>query len=98
PEPAPPPIHVALARATAAVGAVGKDEHNVAGGYAARSIDGVLDAVHGPLSANGVVPIPRVLARTYEARQSRGGGVLHHVTVEVEWTLLGPAGDSVVLG
>lgn len=98
PDDTPPPIHVALARATAQVAPVGKDEHNIEGGYAARSIDGVLDAVHGPLTAQGIVLLPCVEERHYEARQSNRGNVLHHVTVCVSWTLTGPAGDSLTLG
>lgn len=96
--PAPPlPIHQALAVVSRAVVAVGKDARNEQAGYAARSIDGVLDMIHGPLADAGVVLIPTITDHVITERPTRSGGVQYHVTLWAEFTFYGPAGDHLTI-
>ena len=86
-----------MASAALVIGAVSKNLRNEQAGYAARSIDDILDAVHTPLATLGIVVIPRVVSRVTEQRQSRGGGALYYVALEVEYTFHGPDGDSLAV-
>lgn len=88
------PINVALVRAAADIGAVAKNLRNEQAGYAARSIDDVLDAVHDPLARHGIIPTFTVEKHRMKARTSRGGGAIFHVTIRVRYRFTGPAGDS----
>ena len=90
-----PDVYAAMAAASKAITAVGKSLKNEQAGYSARSIDDVLDAVHGPLADAGVVLVPRVIDRRTEVRQSRANRPLYYVELEVSFTFYGPDGTSV---
>jgi hypothetical protein len=91
----PATVFAAMAKASAAITAVGKSLRNEQAGYAARSIDDVLDAVHEPLAAAGVVLVPQVRTRITEERRSRGDRPLYYVALEVAFTFYGPDGSHV---
>lgn len=94
---APVPVHEALVEAMRAVPCVKKDSRNSVQGFAFRGIDDVLNAVGPALRDAAVVVTPRL--KTWEKDQvvtARGGQMLH-ITVLVEYTFHGPAGDSITV-
>ena len=65
---------------------IGKTRTNNQGsGYKFRGIDDVYQAIAPLLAANGLCILPRVLKRDCVERQSKSGGTLFYVTVEVEF-------------
>jgi hypothetical protein len=78
------------------VGAVGKNETNVAQRFDFRGIDAVINAVSPAFIKNGVICVPNVLDKKYETieigakRTSMG-----HAQVVVSYTFYGLEGDSV---
>ena len=63
-----------------------KDRTNTQGsGYKFRGIDDVYNTIAPMLSKHGLCILPRVLSRQCEERQSKSGGALFYVTVEVEF-------------
>lgn len=97
-----PTIQAALAAVMADVREVRKTERNEAQRFTFRGIDAVLNAVGPALRTHGVIVMPRVLDYTYgtvEVGQRRTA--MGHVIVTVEYTFVGPSGDtltSVVIG
>ena len=65
---------------------IGKTRTNSQGsGYKFRGIDDVYQAIAPLLASNGLCILPRVLKRDCLERQSKSGGTLFYVTVEVEF-------------
>jgi hypothetical protein len=65
---------------------IAKDGHNSQGaGYKFRGIDAVYNTIAPLLSKHGLCILPRVLTRQVDERQSKNGGALFYVTVEVEF-------------
>lgn len=63
-----------------------KDRTNTQGsGYKFRGIDDVYNTIAPLLSKHGLCILPRVLSRQCDERQSKSGGALFYVTVEVEF-------------
>ena len=63
-----------------------KDKRNSQGsGYNFRGIDDVYNTVAPLLSKHGLCILPRVLTRECVERQSKNGGALFYITVEVEF-------------
>jgi len=63
-----------------------KDRTNTQGsGYKFRGIDDVYNTIAPMLSKHGLCILPRVLSRQCDERQSKSGGALFYVTVEVEF-------------
>jgi len=85
-------IHEALVRVMRAVGAVGKHGKNEQQGYAYRSIDDVMAALHPLLADAGIVLLRRDKSHEITERQSRGGGTLYLATLTTEWVFT--AGDG----
>lgn len=68
---------------------IAKDSRNNQGqGYNFRGIDAVYNVLSSIMAQNGLVIIPRMLARTCEERVSKSGGALFYVTVEAEFDLI----------
>lgn len=81
----------------AEVGAVGKGERNAQQGFNFRGIDAVINAVAPALINHGVSIIPKVA--TYEFGTVEVGAKrtpMGHARVVVEYTLIGPEGDSLM--
>ena len=62
-----------------------KDKRNAQQGYNFRGIDDVYNALCSLLSDNGLVVIPRTMARETIERQTKNGGALFYVTVDMEF-------------
>ena len=73
-------------QAELAISGITKDRTNTQGaGYKFRGIDDVYNAIAPLLSKHGLCILPRVLSRQCDERQSKSGGALFYVTVEVEF-------------
>lgn len=62
-----------------------KDKRNAQQGYNFRGIDDVYNALCGLLADNGLVVIPRTLTRETIERQTKNGGALFYVTLDMEF-------------
>lgn len=78
------------------VGAIGKSRKNQQQGYSFRGIDDAYNALHGPLSENGVFIVPAVTKREVVERQTAKGSALFYTTLHVDFTLYAPDGSSVI--
>lgn len=93
---ATPTIFEAMAKVAEEIGAVAKNLKNVESGYAARGIDDVLNAVHGPLTKNGVTVAPKVLRADYEVVEvGRNRTQMRQATLRVRFRFYGPRGDHI---
>lgn len=74
---------------------ISKDRKNMQGsGYAFRGIDDVYNALSPFLAKHGLCILPRVLNRESVERQSKAGGALFYITVEVEFDLVAADGSK----
>ena len=65
---------------------ISKDRTNTQGsGYKFRGIDDVYNSVSPLLAKHGLCILPRVLTRNCAERQSKQGGALFYITVDVEF-------------
>ena len=72
---------------------ISKDRKNTQGsGYVFRGIDDVYNALAPFLAKHGLCILPRVLNRESIERQSKAGGALFYITVEVEFDLVAADG------
>jgi hypothetical protein len=90
-------VHEALTRVMEDVRAVGKTERNTHQNYNFRGIDAVVNAVAGPLREHGVLVLPRVLdVQAENVSVGRNNTQMRSVTLLVEYTFVGPEGDTLV--
>jgi hypothetical protein len=84
---APPAIYRAIAAVAGAIAKQGiaKSNRNSQQGYNFRGIDDVYNALAPILSDAGLVVLPRVLNRIETERETKSGGALFNVVVEVEF-------------
>jgi hypothetical protein len=84
---APPHVYTAIAEVMgelAKVG-IGKNNKNAAQGYKFRGIDDVYNALAPQLARARLLVLPRVLNRTVTERETKNGGVLFYVVLDVEF-------------
>jgi hypothetical protein len=86
-EHAPPAVYRAIAAVAGAIAKQGiaKSNRNSQQGYNFRGIDDVYNALAPILSDAGLVVLPRVLNRIETERETKSGGALFNVVVEVEF-------------
>lgn len=89
-------VHEALSAVMADVQAVGKTGRNESQGFSFRGVDATVNAVGPALRAHGVIVLPRVLGKTYQTFNTRNGALMHEAVLEVEFTFVGPEGDTLV--
>jgi len=65
-----------------------KNSNNAQQGFKFRGIDDVLNALNGALTANNLCIFPKVLTRDCIERQTKSGGTLFTVTLQVEFTIV----------
>jgi hypothetical protein len=84
---ATPAVYRAIAAVAGAMAKEGiaKDKRNSQQGYNFRGIDDVYNALAPVLSEFGLVILPRVLQRIETERETKSGGALFNVVVEVEF-------------
>jgi hypothetical protein len=85
-----PKVYTAIAGVMADIAKEGiaKGRNNQQQGYKFRGIDDVYNALSPILSAHKLVMLPRVLTRDVIERQTKSGGALFYVTVDMEFTLV----------
>lgn len=91
------PVHVAWARVMADVQSISKADRrdDVGGRYNFRGVDRVVNAVGPALRRHGVLVLPtRILSVEYREARTSKGNLMQDCTVTVQWTVVGPAGDS----
>ncbi len=76
---------IAAVQAQMAKEGISKGRKNLQQGYQFRGIDDLYNALAPVLSANGLVILPRMVARESVERTSAKGGALFYVTVEAEF-------------
>lgn len=90
-------VHRAIGNIIHELEGIGKNQRNKDQGYAFRGVDDVLKALHPLLGKHGVFIVPNVIAREVEERQAKSGAVGRCTYLHVEFTVYGPAGDSLTL-
>lgn len=78
----------------AEVRSIAKKDRNQQQGFAFRGIDAVLDEVGPALRNHGVHIVPCAKDIRSESYATKNGTSMRNVTVTVEYTVFGPAGDS----
>lgn len=89
-------VYLAINSVQADLASIGitKFRENSQQNYMFRGIDDIYNAVSGILAKNKLCIIPRVVSRVSEARQSRSGGTLFYVTVEVHYDFVSASDGS----
>ena len=67
---------------------ISKARQNKTQGYNFRGIDDVLNALSSALVEAQLLILPRVMSRTVAERETKNGGALFYVTVQVEFDLV----------
>ena len=75
----------AVQTALAKTGITKDRTNNQGAGYKFRGIDDVYNSIAPLLAEHGLCILPRVLSRHCDERQSKAGGALFYITVEVEF-------------
>lgn len=89
-------IHVALAAAKEAVGAVSKSQRNTAQNFNFRGVDAVVNAAAPALNKFGVIVVPQLIDYTYDTVEVGAKRTpMAHVIARVAYSFYGPAGDHV---
>ncbi len=91
-----PPVQEALAAVMESVRSVGKNDRNTQQNYSFRGVDAVTNAVGPALREHGVIVLPRLLSHQSDAYATKNGAQMRSMTVHVEYTFVGPAGDELV--
>lgn len=89
-----PSVHEAFLRVQADVQGIAKKDQNTQQRFSFRGIDAVMNAVGPILREHRVFIIPRALSISTERYESKGGAGMKNSTVEMEYTVFGPKGDS----
>lgn len=87
-------VHQAFAAVQAEVKSIEKGDRNKDQGYKFRGIDAVLDEAGPILRKHNVFIVPKPISLTSEKYTTRSGTAMRNVTVEMGYTVWGPAGDS----
>jgi hypothetical protein len=92
-----PKVYSAIVQVMRQIGKEGisKGRRNQQQGYQFRGIDDVYNALSGLLSAAQLVILPRVLSRIVTERETKAGGVLFYVVLEVAFDFVSAEDGSV---
>jgi hypothetical protein len=90
-----PSVYESWAGILAELPAIPKERRNQQQGFTYRSVDDVLNHLHGLLAKHGVFVIPVAQSASHEERQSAKGGVIHVVHMTVDWRIYGGGGDYI---
>lgn len=87
-------VYSAWTAALEQVRAVPKGDVNQGEGFKYRSIDAVMNAVHGALAAHGLAIIPAAATQTRTEVQSRRGAAGAHLVMDVTFRVIHASGES----
>lgn len=96
-----PHVYTAITNVTAALAkaGIGKTRTNEQQRYKFRGIDDIYNALSPALTEAQLCIIPRVIARQWDERQTKSGGVLFYVTVCAEFNIISAVdGSSLMVG
>jgi len=62
--------------------------------FAFRGVDDVMNALHGPMAKHSLICVPQVQDRIPESRQTRNGGMMNVVHLQVRFMFFGIDGSS----
>lgn len=88
-------VHQRMVAILSDLPAIGKDQKNVQQNFMFRGHDDVLNALNPLLAKHGVFVVPTVLERTTSERTTASGKAMFEVSLLVQYTFYGLAGDSV---
>jgi hypothetical protein len=91
-----PSVYEAFLRVMADVQGIAKKDQNTQQRFNFRGIDAVMNAVGPILREHRVFIIPKGLDISTERYESKGGAAMKNSTVEMQYTVFGPNGDSFV--
>lgn len=91
-----PAVYSAINAVTSELSKTGisKNNKNTQQGYKFRGIDDVLNALSSLLSEQKLSVLPRVLSRSVTERETRNGGALFYVVLDVEYDLVSSVDGS----
>ena len=87
-------VHEAIVKIREDVGAVRKDGRNTQQNFNFRGVDAVVNALAGMMSKHGVMVYPSKVAHSAAPKQLSGGKQATSVDVLVDYTFVGPEGDT----
>lgn len=92
----PPHVYSAISRVTARIGKKGisKDRKNDQQGYKFRGIDDVYNALSSEIAEEQLCLLPRITDRIVTERQTKSGGALFYVVVEVDYDIVSAVDGS----
>jgi len=89
-----PTVYQALAAVMSEVRALEKRDRNTHFNFNFRGIDATLNALGPAFRSHGIIPIPRLLEINYRDVSTSKGKPAREVTLQVEYTFVGPRGDQ----
>lgn len=87
-------VYEAWSAVMQSVRAIAKDDKNTQQGFNFRGIDATMQAVGPALREHGVFVVPSGQEIRAESYATRSGTQMKNVTVTVQYTVFGPAGDT----
>ena len=81
-------VYQAINAVSAGIGHISKDKDAGKLGYKFRGIDQVMNALQHELITNQLVIAPRVKSKDIAERESKSGGAMIHVVIEVEYDFI----------
>jgi hypothetical protein len=95
PKVAPPMIFPAMAAVAAEVSPIAKGQFNSAQKYSFRGIDDVFNSLQPILSKHGIFVVAKILTMTRGERESKSGGLMTVVTMQVAFSFTASDGSKV---
>ncbi len=93
-----PTVYEAWSNVMATVKAVAKTGHNKQQDYNFRGIDGVVNAAGPAMREHGVFVMPGLISASYrDVEVGKNRTLMRETTVKVRYTIIGPAGDRLVV-
>ena len=90
-----PTVHKAWSAVMGEATSLGKDSRNAQQGFNFRGVDAVMNLLGPILRKHGVSVIPSVVEHRASDFTTKGGTVMHGVVVQVDYTIVGPDGDTI---
>ena len=90
-----PMIYKSIIDVMKKIKAIGKDSYNKTQNFKYRSIDDVMNELHGALSDCGVFVVPEVLEENRSTGKSKSGGELYYTRLKIRFTFYAADGSSV---
>lgn len=87
-------VHEAIVKIREEVGAVSKDGRNTQQNFNFRGVDAVVNALAGAMSKHGVMVYPSKVEHRDGSKPLSGGKIATSPVVVVDYTFVGPEGDT----